>query len=156
MDVNIINPILSAFNEIIPQIGFQTIRKTNITLVGSTFNYSGVLINLSVIGSIKGVILIGMDLNSAKRFASKMMMGMEVNDFDTLAQSAVSEMGNMVCANACTHYSQVGIDGLDISPPTLMVGQGGEATLPVPQTIVVHFLVDDIEIQVYIGLMNSK
>ena len=153
MDVSIINPILAAFADILPQIGFQKIEKKNISLVGSTFNYDGVLVNLAVVGSIKGVILIGMDLDSAKNFASKMMMGMEVTEFDALAQSAVSEMGNMVCANACTQFSKVGIEGLDISPPTIMISQGGQATLPVPQTIVIHFSVDDIDINVYVGLL---
>jgi len=153
MDVNIINPILAAFTEILPQIGFQEVTKKGISVVGSTFDYDGVLINLAVVGSTKGVIMIGMDLDSAKRFASKMMMGMEVTDFDDLAQSAVSEMGNMVCANACTQFCKVGIEGLDISPPTLMISQGGKATLPVPQTIVIQFTVDNININVYVGLM---
>ncbi|MBP2627822.1 MAG: putative inhibitor of methylation, CheC [Firmicutes bacterium] len=153
MDVNLINPILVAFADILPQIGFEKVEKKNISLVGSTFNYDGVLINLAVVGSIKGVIMIGMDLDSAKRFASKMMMGMEVADFDALAQSAVSEMGNMVCANACTQFAKIGINGLDISPPTIMIGQGGQATLPVPQTIVIHFSVDGIEVKVYVGLV---
>ncbi len=155
MDVNIINPILAAFSEILPQIGFQKIEKKKISLVGSTFAYNGVLVNLAVIGAIKGVIMIGMDLDSAKRFASKMMMGMQVTEFDALAQSAVSEMGNMVCANACTQYSKIDIGGLDISPPTLMIGQGGQATLPVPKTIIIHFLIDDmIEVNVYVGLIK--
>jgi len=155
MDVSLINPILSAFYEIIPQIGFQKIEKKNLSLVGSTFDYSGVLINLAVVGSIKGAILIGMEMDSAKQFASKMMMGMEVAEFDALAQSAVSEMGNMVCANACTQFTKVGIDGLDISPPTLMIAQGAQATLPLPQTIIIHFLVDDaIDVKVYVGLMK--
>ena len=153
MDVNSINPILAAFMEILPQIGFQKIEKKNISLVGSTFNYDGVLINLAVVGSIKGVILIGMNLDAAKRFASTMMMGMAVTDFDALAQSAVSEMGNMVCANACTQFSKVGMTGLDISPPTIMISEGGHATLPVPQTIVIHFLVDGIDVKVYVGLV---
>lgn len=153
MDVNFINPILTAFAEILPQIGFQKVEKKNISLVGPTFDYDGVLINLAVVGSIKGVILIGMDIDSAKRFASHMMMGMEVTEFDALAQSAVSEMGNMVCANACTQFSKVGIDGLDISPPTIMISQGGRATLPVPQTVVIHFSVDGIDIRVYVGLL---
>ena len=154
MDVNMINPILAAFTDIIPQIGFEKIEKKKISLVGSTFSYDGVLINLAVVGPIKGVILIGMDIDSAKRFASKMMMGMEVTDFDALAQSAVSEMGNMVCANACTQFTKVGIDGLDISPPTIMISQAGQATLPVPQTVVIHFLVDGIDIKVYVGLLS--
>jgi len=154
MDVNMINPILIAFADILPQIGFQKIEKKNISLLGSTFNYDGVLINLAVVGAIKGVILIGMDIDSAKRFASTMMMGMEVTDFDSLAQSAVSEMGNMVCANACTQFSKVGINGLDISPPTIMFGQKGQATLSAPQTIVIHFLVDNIDVRVYVGLVS--
>jgi len=153
MDVNMINPILAAFMDVLPQLGFQKIEKKNISLVGSTFNYDGVLVNLAVVGPIKGVILIGMNTDSAKCFASTMMMGMEVTDFDSLAQSAVSEMGNMVCANACTQFSKVGIDGLDISPPTLMLSEGGRATLPVPQTIVIHFSVDGIDVKVYVGLV---
>lgn len=74
-----------------------------------------------------------MSFEDAKRFASKMMMGMEVSELDSLAQSAISEMANMVCANACTQFSKADIGGLDISPPTLMMGTGGMATLPVPQ-----------------------
>ncbi|MDU2064106.1 MAG: chemotaxis protein CheX [Sporomusaceae bacterium] len=153
MDVNLINPILAAFAEILPQIGLQKVEKKGISLVGSTFTYEGVLLNIAVIGSIKGVILIGMDLESAKKFASKMMMGMPVPEFDKLAQSAVSEMGNMVCANACTQYTKIGIEGLDISPPTMMIGQSGQVTLSVPKVIVIDFVVDDeIKINMHLGL----
>ena len=153
MDVNMINPILTAFAEVLPQIGFQKVDKKKVSLVGSTFNYDGVLLNIAMIGSIKGVILIGMDFNGAKSFASKMMMGMEVAEFDKLAQSAISEMGNMVCANACTQFAKIGTSGLDISPPTLMMGKGGQATLPVPQAIVIEFECDGIEVKVYVGLV---
>jgi chemotaxis protein CheX len=151
MDVTLINPFLTAFTEILPQIGFQQVEKKKVSLVGSTFSYDGILLNIAMIGSIKGVILIGMSSAEAKNFASKMMMGMPVNEFDKIAQSAISEMGNMVCANACTQFSKLKIGGLDISPPTLMMGQG-EATLPVPQAIVIDFNCDDIAIKVYVGL----
>jgi chemotaxis protein CheX len=154
MDVTLINPILAAFTDILPQIGFQKIERKNISLVGSTFSYEGVLINLAMVGSIKGIILIGMNIDSAKRFASKMMMGMEVTDFDPLAQSAISEMGNMVCANACIQFCKIGIEGLNISPPTIMMGQEGHATLPVPQTVVIDFLVDGIDVKIYVGLVS--
>ena len=153
MDVNMVNPILAAFTDVLPQIGFQTIEKKGISLIGSTLNNDGMLLNIALLGQLKGVILIGMNIDSAKRFASKMMMGMEVAEFDSLAQSAISEMGNMVCANACTQFSKTGLEGLDISPPTLMIGDGVQATLPVPQIIKVKFNVDDIDINVYIGLI---
>ncbi|SMC53062.1 chemotaxis protein CheX [Sporomusa malonica] len=152
MDVNMINPILDAFVSIVPQLGFQTVEKKGISLAESSLNYQGILINIGVVGPLKGAILIGMDLDSAKLFASKMMMGMEVAELDSLAQSAISEMGNMVCANACTNFAKVGVDGLDISPPTLLIGNDGQVRLAVPKVIVVKLAVDGIIVNVYVGL----
>lgn len=154
MDVNFINPVLDAFLNILPQIGFQNVEKKQVSLHGATLSNPGLLINISVVGSLKGTILIGMDIESAKRFASKMMMGMEVTELDGLAQSAISEMGNMVCANACTYFGQAGIHGLDISPPTLLLGKEGQVWLPIPKIIAVSFLADDIDVAVYVGLIK--
>lgn len=152
MDVNAINPILASFTEVLPLLGFSQVTKKKVSLAGSTLAYDGILLNVAVVGSIKGVLLIGMSFEDAKKFASKMMMGMEVSELDSLAQSAISEMANMVCANACTQFSKADIGGLDISPPTLMMGTGGMATLPVPQAIVIDFDCDGIEVKLYVGL----
>ncbi|WP_434132393.1 chemotaxis protein CheX [Sporomusa sphaeroides] len=147
-----INPILEAFVSIVPQLGFQKVEKKGISLKGSILTYQGVLINIGVVGPLKGAVLIGMDLDSAKQFASKMMMGMEVPELDSLAQSAISEMGNMVCANACTNFAKVGIEGLDISPPTLLIGNDGQVRLAVSEVLVVNLTVDGILVNVYCGL----
>lgn len=152
MDVTMINPILEAFVSIVPQLGFQKVEKKGISLKGSILTYQGVLINIGVVGPLKGAVLIGMDLDSAKQFASKMMMGMEVPELDSLAQSAISEMGNMVCANACTNFAKVGIEGLDISPPTLLIGNDGQVRLAVSEVLVVNLTVDGILVNVYCGL----
>ncbi|MBP2651076.1 MAG: putative inhibitor of methylation, CheC [Firmicutes bacterium] len=152
MDVNSINPILDAFVNILPQLGFKTIEKKAVKVAESSLRSSGLIVNIGVMGPLKGAILIGMDTDSAKKFASKMMMGMEVAELDSLAQSAISEMGNMVCANACTNFSQSGMGGLDISPPTLLIGKDATIKLSVPKVIGVTFVVDGITIDVYVGL----
>jgi chemotaxis protein CheX len=152
MDVSIINPLLAAFVNVLPQIGFQTVDKKSLSLAKTMVENSGVMINIGVTGPLKGVVIIGMDDGSARRFASKMMMGMDVPELDSLAQSAISEMGNMVCANACSHFSEAGITGLDISPPTMLLGKGAKVRLPVPQVIVIGLTVDDIEVSVFVGL----
>ena len=154
MDITIINPLIVSFTDILPQIGFQSVERRSISLVGPSLDYDGVLVHISLVGVLRGAILIGMSIDSAKQFASKMMMGMTVSEFDSLAQSAISEMGNMVCANACTQFSKVGITGLDISPPLLLIGRNGQATLPVPQTIAINFSADDIDVNVYVGLLK--
>jgi len=154
MDVNVINPILEAFATILPQIGFQKVEKKSVSLMGSMLVNTGLMINIGVMGPLKGAIVIGMDIDSAKMFASKMMMGMAVTELDSLAQSAIAEMGNMVCANACMAYSQSGINGLDISPPTLVLGKDGQVRLSVPKIIAVSFSVDNIGVDVYVGLYS--
>jgi chemotaxis protein CheX len=155
VDVKTINPVLEALAGTLPQLGFQKVEKQGVQLTAPVLACRGVMINIGVLGSLRGSILIGMDVESAKRFASVMMMGMAVTELDELAQSAISEMGNMVCANACTRFSEAGIEGLDISPPVLLVGEGGRVTLAVPKVIAVNFAVDGISVDVYVGLSDA-
>ena len=151
VDVKLINPILISFTDILPQIGFQHIEKKGLALGRAMVVNPGVMVNIGMVGSIRGAILIGMDMEAAKQFASR-MMGMEVAELDGIAQSAISEMGNMVCANACTKYNQAGIHGLDISPPTLLIGKDGQIKLSSAAVIVVNFIADGIPVDLYMGL----
>lgn len=152
MDVNVINSVLGAFTEVLPQLGFQSVDKQGLELCDCNVKNDGVIINISVTGPLKGCILIGMKEEAAKQFASKMMMGMPVTELDTLAQSAISEMGNMVCARSCINLSQAGVEGLDISPPLLLLGAGGMVKLAIAKIIMVKLMVDGIAVNVYIGL----
>jgi chemotaxis protein CheX len=154
VDVNKINPILEAVAGTLPQLGFQTVVRKAVTLGGSVLDWQGLMINIGMLGSVKGTVAIGMDKEAACRFASTMMMGMEVKELDELSQSAISEMANMVCANACTRFSESGMPGVDISPPILVVGVGGKITLSVPKVISVAFLIDDIPVDIHIGLSD--
>lgn len=154
MDVNRLNPILEAVAATLPQLGFQTVARQGVALSGPVIAWRGVVINIGMLGSVKGTVAIGMEREAACRFASVMMMGMEVLTLDEMAQSAISEMANMVCANACTRFSQAGVSGVDISPPVLLVGEGGKVTLPVPKVISVAFRVDDIPVDIHIGLQD--
>lgn len=153
MDVNIINPIINAFTDILPQIGFQQVTRKNLSLAESEVDNTGVFVNIGFLGQLKGIVLIGLDLASAMQFASKMMMGMPVAAFDPLAQSALSEMGNMVCANACTKFADAGVSGIDISPPTLMISEGGKVMLPVSKAIAVKLDVDGINVDIYVAIV---
>ncbi|MEI7473954.1 MAG: chemotaxis protein CheX [bacterium] len=152
MDVNNINAVVDAMLSVIPQLGFESITKTGVKASGSFIQNPGVVINIGVIGQLKGSIVFLMDVDSAKKFASKMMMGMEVNEFDEISQSALAEMSNIVCANACTNLSQIGVNGLDISPPTLIFGKNGTIKVSAPMIILLQFTVDDINMQLGVGL----
>lgn len=155
MDVKYINPLLVALLEVLPQIGFQSVEKQSLSLHDASFPYNGILINISLFGTVKGAILFGLDTESAKLFASKMMMGLPIAELNEIAKSALSEMANMVCANTCTQYTKIGITDMDISPPMLLMCDNGEATLPVPKSISIKYLIDGIPMNVYVGLVST-
>jgi chemotaxis protein CheY-P-specific phosphatase CheC len=61
-------------------------------------------------------------MSSLLKIVSAMMGGTPVSSLGSLEQSAISELANMICGNAMSFFSQEGIS-LDITPPTLIMGQ---------------------------------
>jgi chemotaxis protein CheX len=65
-----------------------------------------------------------------------MMMGMPVENLDEMAQSALSELSNMLTANAATNLTAMGYE-VDISTPSLTVGQDFQIKISGEQYLVV-------------------
>ena len=70
---------------------------------------NGVTIIVGMTLAIKGNIAYNMTEETAKQVASIMMMGMPVAQMDDMAQSAISEMTNMVTANAAINFEKLGL-----------------------------------------------
>ena len=64
------------------------------------------------------------------------MMGMPVETFDEMAQSAISEMSNMLTATAATNLTALGKE-VDISTPSLSVGEDFQIKIAPGQFLVV-------------------
>ena len=122
MDVNYINPILSSFANVLPQLGLGKVEKKGISLKGRFIESPGVVIIVGIVGDIRGNVIYGLSVDDAKKIASTMMMGMPVPEFDELAQSAISELTNMLTANVATNFSNDNIN-INISTPTLVHGK---------------------------------
>ena len=65
-----------------------------------------------------------------------MLMGMPVDELNEMAQSALSEMSNMLTANAATNLSAMGLE-VDISTPSLTVGKDFQIKISNEQYLVV-------------------
>lgn len=110
-----------AVADVMPQLGIMELATGKIRDYGKNVETCGVACIVGIIGDITGNVIYSMDEEGAKGIASAMMGGMEVTEFDEITQSAVSELGNMLAANACTGLSELGVSA-DISTPTLMQG----------------------------------
>jgi len=153
MDVNHVNPVLESFNNILPQLGLNNIEKKGISVKGKYIQSLGVVIIIGLIGDIKGNIIYGMSIDTAKKIASIMMMGMPVEKFDELPQSAISELVNMLTANIAMNFSNDNIN-VDISTPTLIEGEF-TASCNSDKVLCVEMGVDGMVIEVNISLEKN-
>ncbi|MBL4930711.1 chemotaxis protein CheX [Clostridium paridis] len=153
MDVKHINPFLDSFLNVMPQVGLTDVQKKGISLKGRFIESPGVMIILGIMGDIKGNVIYGTSIESAKKIASSMMMGMPVNELDELAQSAISELTNMLTANAAINFSKENIE-INISTPTLVHGEF-TANSSSDKVVCVEMQVNDMVFEVNIALEKN-
>ena len=151
MDVRLINPFIGAVTGIMPQIGFSSITRKGISLKEKKFMASGVVLTLGIVGYKKGNVVYSIDMDGAKKIASTMMMGMPVEELDDMSKSALSELSNMLTANASINFSNDGIN-VDISVPTMMYGEEIEINLQKDNIVCIDFDVDGIVLSVNVAL----
>jgi len=153
MDVNYINPFLEAFVSVMPQLGLMNVEKKGISVKQRYIQSSGVLVIIGLMGDIKGNVIYGMNVKDAKKIASIMMMGMPVETFDEIAQSAISELINMITATVATNFSKAN-KSVDISTPTLIEGDF-KANTSTDKVICVEMAVEGVRIDVNISLEKN-
>ncbi len=147
MDVKVLSPFVEAIANVMPKLGFESVSRSGLRMSKGTVKSNGVIVNIGLIGMLQGNILYNISIESAKKIASKMMMGMPVNDFDEIAKSAISELGNMLAANAAIALEAKGVQ-IDISPPTLFTGDSNVTTNTDVKNIIVEMQIDDSKIEV--------
>jgi chemotaxis protein CheX len=155
MDINFIDPFIDSFLNIMPQLGFKEIKKQGISVKSRSIKSLGVMLILGIVGDVKGNIIYSLNIESAKQIASVMMMGLPVNELDEMAQSALSELSNMLTANASMSFSESGTN-INISTPTLMYGNDFEAKMNTDKVLCINILVDNIPIEINVSLDNFK
>ncbi len=123
MNQKYVESFSDAFLTVMPQVGITDVQLQNEEECGNIIRSPGVVVIFEMSGNLKGNVFFAMHENCAKMLASTLMCGMEVEELDEMAQSAVSELGNMLAANACTNLSDcdAGIVA-DISTPKFIHG----------------------------------
>ena len=150
MDVNHVNPFIQSFTTVMPQLGFTNVSKGALSVKGKELVGSGLIIVVGIVGEIKGNVVYSIDAEHAKKIASVMMMGMPVEELDDIAQSAISELTNMLTANTATFFSNIGII-IDISTPTLLRGENITVDMSSSQVLCIELLADSIPVEINIA-----
>ena len=118
-----VNPIIDAFMDVMPQMGFPMPKRQRIYLQERNVISNGVTLTLGFTKQMQGKVIYNMTADTARYIASTMMLGVPVTKFNELAQSALREMSNMLTARAAIKYSEFGLD-VDITTPELVIEEG--------------------------------
>lgn len=151
MDVKVVNPFLQAIQNIMPQLGFKTINRGKLSKGEKDLHGLGVTIIVGLSEQAQGNVVYNMSQETACQIASTMMNGMPVTELDELAQSAVSELGNMLTANAATCFSQQGLN-VNISSPSMIIGHEFKIKLNKENYITMEMLVDSLRFEVSMAI----
>lgn len=130
IDVKHINPFLQSAISIVEQTTMMKMSVGKPVVSALEFGEDKFILQVGVTGVLKGQVLLVMSTDSAKNLASKMMMGMPVEQLDEMAASALGELSNMIMGNAATIFSTQGIQ-MDITPPMSVSGSNLKMTTSV-------------------------
>lgn len=153
MNVEYINPFIEASQQVFQMMtGIKPILG-KVYLKNSPYESAAIAVIVGLTGKIRGQVIITLNIDTAKFVVSCMMGGMPVETMDEIANSAISELGNMIMGNTATLLAAKGI-GIEITPPSLLTGEririssAGMQTICVPLELAEDKKVDlDISIE---------
>ena len=135
MKAEYVNPFISATSNVVKQVMQVDVKRGQLGLKKVLIPRFDLIIRLDVTGDLSGSVVYSMSGDSAKNFASLMMMGMPVVDFDELAKSAINELANMITGNAISLLSSYNFS-VDITPPKLEIIKEKKTIIKLPSLVI--------------------
>ena len=130
--VELVQPYLQAAKDVIGRETSSTVGVGKVALRKPPASTGEVSILIGVTGQIQGVVMLTMDRQTALNIVGH-ITGEAYAELDSLAQSAVAELANVVSGRGGIALASLGRE-TTISPPALLVGSGGGSisTLDIP------------------------
>ncbi len=138
MKAEYINPFIEASRSVFKNAANIDLELGKIYLKTDPYETVAMMIMIGVTGALRGRVIISMDEPVALATVSN-MMGMEVTELDEIGQSALMEVCNMMLGTTATILANNKIV-IDITPPTLMMGDNIKIFSNQEQTICVPLL----------------
>ncbi len=144
MNIEYINPFIEASQTVLKQIAAIDAKLGKVYIKNSPYKSEDLIIMVGLTGKIRGQAIFSMSRKLGMAIASSMMMGMPVTEFDELSKSAISELANMILGNAATLLYNRGYN-IDITPPSLLMGENLQITPNKMQTICIPLIINDTD-----------
>lgn len=153
MDVKYLNPFVEAATEVLSTEIKSPVFRGELRLEKSSLTTDDVTVLICLVGQIYGVVMLGMSTATGLGITSE-ILGQDFEKFDSLAQSGVAELGNVITGCATIKLSKTGIQS-NISPPTLITGKKVQVSTLDFQRIVVPLQTRHGDLIVHLALKEK-
>jgi chemotaxis protein CheX len=135
MNADILNAFLRATANIVAREARISVRRSGLLLDPDDQVRDEVTVYVALVGTTRGLTLLGMATNTARQIASA-MIGEPQIELNELGLSALAELGNLIAGGATVELEKLGLQ-TDITPPTIMIGQKARlTTLALPRFVI--------------------
>jgi chemotaxis protein CheX len=135
MDAKLLNPFIQAAIEVLEAEVGATPSRGAISLHKSALTSDDITVLINLIGDVYGVVMYGMPMSTGLGMVSR-IMGQEFTELNSLVQSGIAELGNVISGKATVRFSEAGYQS-NISTPTVLIGSGIQiSTLDFPRIVV--------------------
>ena len=140
MRVEYINPFVEAAFSILKEVLGTDVKRGDLYLKSTTMQIQGVAALVGLAGDVEGRVLFDMTKATALSVASS-MNGEEMKVVDEMVKATITELANMITAQAVTKLHDLGFK-FDLTPPALFTGDNME----ISNTMEVEALIVPMEV----------
>ncbi|RKX93463.1 MAG: chemotaxis protein CheX [Spirochaetes bacterium] len=126
MRVEYINPFVEAAFNVLKEVLTSDVKRGELYLKSTTQPVMGVAALVGLAGNVEGRVLFDMSIETALAIASD-MNGEKLEQMDDLAKATITELANMITAQAVTKLHELGFT-FDLTPPAIFTGENMEVT----------------------------
>lgn len=135
MNADILNAFLRATANIVAREAKVSVRRSGLLLDPTDQVTDEVTVYVALVGTTRGMNLLGMSTNTARQIAGA-MIGEPQGELNEMGLSALAELGNLIAGGATVELERMGFQ-TDITPPTVMIGQKARlSTLALPRFVI--------------------
>ena len=154
MRLEYINPFVEASCDIMKEVLDSDVEREELFLKETTVPILGVAVLIGLTGSVRGRVLIDMNLDTALGIASS-MNGETIKQFDDLAKATITELANMIGGRAITELHSEGFS-FEVSPPTIFTGNDMEVSSPNLEAFIVPLVTPFGKLEVNVAVKERE
>lgn len=153
MRVEYINPFVETAYSVLKEVLNGEVKRGDLYLKSTSMPVMGVVALVGLAGDVEGRVLFDMTMETAMKIASRMNME-ELTAFDELAKATITELANLITAQAVTKLHDLGFR-FDLTPPALFTGEKMEIANQEVEALIVPMITEQGKIEVNVAIREK-